>query len=119
MVAAALAPHLTRSLALSDRIAALEAKPLEATRVTVGAVSASALEARLATLYGLTAAEARVAAGVGRGRSPKEIAAAHGSSWHTVRAQLRTAFAKTETRTQSALARLVTLREAELAPAKR
>jgi DNA-binding CsgD family transcriptional regulator len=114
-LASALVPHLARSLALRDRIAALEAKSLEANRVAPSVVSARAMTARLVTLYGLTAAEARVAVGVGRGLSPKEIAVAHGCSWHTVRAQLRLVFAKTETRTQSALARLVTLREAELA----
>ena len=116
-LAAALAPHLTRSLALRDRIEALDAEPLEVTRLPAGAVPAKEIEARLAALYRLTAAEARVAVGIGRGLSPKEIAVAHGSSWHTVRAQLRLAFAKTETCTQSTLARLVTLCEAELVAA--
>ena len=114
-VARALAPHLERSLALRDRIEALEARPRDVARVPAGAVGNSKLEARLSRLYGLTPAEARVAVGVGRGRSPKEIAGAHGTSWHTVRAQLREVFAKTETSTQSALAHLVTLREAEVA----
>lgn len=117
-LASALAPHLARALELRDRLAALEAKPLEANRVAAAAVSPMAMELRLAALYALTAAEARVAVGIGRGLSPKEIAVAHGTSWHTVRAQLRLVFAKTDTRTQSALARLVTLREAELAAAK-
>jgi len=114
-VARALAPHLERSLALRDRLEALEARPLDVARVPRGAVVASKLEARLSRLYGLTPAEARVGVQVGRGRSPKEIASAHGTSWHTVRAQLRAVFAKTGTCTQSALAHLVTLREAEVA----
>lgn len=116
-VARALAPHLERSLALRDRLEALEARPLEVTRVPTNrdAAIASKLEARLSRLHRLTPTEARVAVQIGRGRSPKEIASAHGTSWHTVRAQLREVFAKTETCTQSALARLVTLREAEVA----
>lgn len=114
-VARALAPHLERSLALRDRLEALEARPLDVARVPEDAAVASKLATRLWRLYALTPAEARVAVQIGRGRSPKEIAGAHGTSWHTVRAQLRGVFAKTETCTQSALARLVTLREAEVA----
>jgi len=73
------------------------------------------IEERLRTVHGLTAAEARVAVRIGRGASPKEVAAELGSSWYTVRSQLRQIFSKTERRSQSALTRLVTLLETELA----
>lgn len=73
------------------------------------------IEERLRTTYRLTAAEVRVAMRIGRGASPKEVATELGSSWYTVRSQLRQIFAKTERRSQSALTRLVTLLETELA----
>lgn len=114
-VARALAPHLERSLALRDRIEALEARPLDVARIAGDAAVTSKLEARLSSLYRLTPTEARVAVQIGRGRSPQEIASSRGTSWHTVRTQLREVFAKTQTRTQSALAHLVTLREVEVA----
>jgi DNA-binding CsgD family transcriptional regulator len=57
--------------------------------------------------YGLTAAEARVARLIGRGRSPRQIAAELGVSWYTVRAQLRQVFSKTGARRQSALVDLL------------
>ena len=73
------------------------------------------VEERLRTDHSLTVTEARVALRIGNGLSPKEIAAELGTSWYTVRSQLRQIFAKTGRRTQSALARLVTLLEAEIA----
>ena len=83
--------------------------------VTRGDDSTAHVRERLAVRYALTSAEIRVALGIGRGLAPKEIALEVGSSWYTVRAQLRHVFAKTERRTQSSLARLVTLLEAEVA----
>jgi DNA-binding CsgD family transcriptional regulator len=115
-VAALVAPHLRRALALHDRLEDCEAEaPAPLLRVTHGPSLIAEVEARLGTLYGLTPAEARVAVRVGGGMSPKEIAREHGSSWHTVRAQLRQIFTKTDKRSQSALARLVTLLEASIA----
>lgn len=61
----------------------------------------------LVSRYGLTAAERVVVMRVARGESPREIADALGSSWHTIRTHLRSAFAKTGVNRQSALARLV------------
>ncbi|MBX3231785.1 MAG: helix-turn-helix transcriptional regulator [Labilithrix sp.] len=63
----------------------------------------------LSQVYGLTAAEARVALLVGGGLAPKEAADRLGTAWNTVRAQLRHVFAKTGTSGQPALARLLVL----------
>lgn len=60
-------------------------------------------------VFQLTAAEARVAILVGRGLAPKEAAAQLGTSWNTVRFQLRQVYGKTQTSGQSALARLLVL----------
>lgn len=63
----------------------------------------------LVRVYGLTAAEARVALLLGRGLAPKEVASELGTSWNTVRFQLRQIYAKTQTAGQPALVRLLTL----------
>jgi DNA-binding CsgD family transcriptional regulator/PAS domain-containing protein len=63
----------------------------------------------LTRLFGLTQAEARVALLVGRGLSPKQAAEQLGVTWNTVRAQLRSIFAKTQTPGQTALVRCLTL----------
>lgn len=63
----------------------------------------------LAQVYGLTAAEARVALLVGRGLAPKEAAEQLGTAWNTVRAQLRAVYAKTRTTGQSGLVRLLVM----------
>lgn len=110
-LAAMVLPHFTRALALRDRLAVIPLTP----NGPAGGGLAAVMEARLRETYALTAAEARVALRIGRGASPKEVAAELGSSWYTVRSQLRQVFAKTERRSQSALARLVTLLEAEVA----
>lgn len=89
-------PHLGRAVTIGKRLmraAGDDQRPL--------------LEERLRARYHLTEAEARVAAHVGRGLSPKESAAALGTSWNTVRHQLRRVFAKTHTGRQAELARLV------------
>ncbi len=57
--------------------------------------------------YALTSAELRVAMRVGRGASPKRVAEELEVSWYTVRAQLRTVFAKTGVRRQAELVDLV------------
>lgn len=63
----------------------------------------------LVQIYGLTAAEARVALLVGAGLAPKEAADQLGTAWNTVRAQLRAIYAKTYTSGQSALVRLLVM----------
>lgn len=62
---------------------------------------------RIAELYGLTDAEARVAGAVANGDSLEKLAASTGVSIHTVRSQLKAVFRKTGTRRQAALARLL------------
>ena len=71
------------------------------------APSARAVEPLLEPL-GLTAAEARVAALVGRGASPREAAATLAVGESTVRTQLKAIYAKLDVRRQSELAVLVT-----------
>ncbi len=61
----------------------------------------------LQALYGLTAAEARLALGLAQGRGLDEMAAALGLSRHTVRTQLKQVFAKSGTRRQPELVRLL------------
>ncbi|NOU29571.1 MAG: helix-turn-helix transcriptional regulator [Polyangiaceae bacterium] len=94
-----LVPHLARALEIGERTRSF---PLDAS-----AAPSALLETRLELVYGLTPAEARVAAQVGRGKAPKEAAAAFGTSWNTVRSQLRRVYAKTTTSGQPELARLV------------
>jgi DNA-binding CsgD family transcriptional regulator len=59
--------------------------------------------ATLGTLYGLTPAEARVAALLARGRTVSEICALLGVSPNTVRTHLKRVLQKTQTRTQAQL----------------
>lgn len=61
----------------------------------------------LRDLFGLTAAEARLAAIVGRGASPREAAATLTISEETARSVLKRVYEKTETRRQSQLATLL------------
>lgn len=72
------------------------------------------LLALLGRLYGLTPAEARVALEVARGGGLTEVAAALDVSINTVRTQLAHVFAKTETRRQADLARLLSSTVAHL-----
>jgi len=107
MLLGRLVPHFRRALDLAGR--------LEGATTTTGVtVSAPRVAELLAQRYKLTAAETRVALLVGRGLSPRAAAAELGVAWNTVRAHLREIYAKTETGSQSALARLVTLTEASL-----
>ncbi|MCK8516688.1 helix-turn-helix transcriptional regulator [Methylonatrum kenyense] len=62
---------------------------------------------RVASLYGLTDAEVRVAGVIAAGEPLEKLAAESGVSIHTVRAQLKAVFRKTGTSRQSALARLL------------
>ena len=90
-----LVPHLARAIYIGER---LLFSPVESGVPT--------LEERLQVGYALTRAEARVAAHVGRGFVPKQAAVAIGTSWNTVRFQLRQVYAKTRTSGQAELARL-------------
>lgn len=61
----------------------------------------------LRTLYGLTAAEARIAAAIVEGETPETIAGRHAIREGTVRQHLKSILSKTETHRQSELVRLV------------
>lgn len=65
------------------------------------------VEGVLIALYGLTPAEARVACDVGSGRNPNEVADVLGLTPATVRTHLHRVFAKTDTRRQAELVRLL------------
>jgi DNA-binding CsgD family transcriptional regulator len=57
----------------------------------------------LSNLFGLTAAEARIASGLVGGKELREVADEHGIGFETARSQLKAVFAKTETHRQSDL----------------
>jgi DNA-binding CsgD family transcriptional regulator len=61
----------------------------------------------LRALYGLTSAEVEVANGLVRGATIEEIADARGTSVATARTQLKMLLAKTDTRRQAELVRLL------------
>lgn len=65
------------------------------------------LESRLTALFGLTPAEARVACEVGKGLNPKDVAQQLQILQSTVRTHLHHVFAKTATRRQAELMRLI------------
>jgi DNA-binding CsgD family transcriptional regulator len=102
-------PHFRRALMLHER--------LTGTSAAFDASLDGRIEQLLQERYRLTPAEIRVAMRVGRGLSPKDAARELDVSWYTIRAQLQQVYAKTETGSQRALARLVTLTEASLAAA--
>jgi DNA-binding CsgD family transcriptional regulator/PAS domain-containing protein len=79
------------------------------------ACEASAPEVQLRQLFGLTAAETRVAHALFEGATPREAAEALGVSFHTVRSQLARIYEKTQTHRQSELMRLM-LRTAAIGP---
>lgn len=62
---------------------------------------------RIARLHGLTPAEARVAEALAGGRSLREYADSAGLSIHTARSTLKHVFAKTDTRSQADLVRML------------
>jgi DNA-binding CsgD family transcriptional regulator/PAS domain-containing protein len=70
---------------------------------------------RLGALYGLTPAEARLAAHLAGGETPDEAADALGIARETARSQLKAVFAKTDTRRQGELLRKLAL-DAALLP---
>jgi DNA-binding CsgD family transcriptional regulator len=61
----------------------------------------------ISALFDLTPAEARVARGIAQGNSPAELARQLGLSPETIRTQLKRVFAKTSTKRQSDLSRLI------------
>ena len=61
----------------------------------------------ISALFDLTPAEARVARGIAQGLSPAEMASQLGLSPETIRTQLKRVFAKTSTKRQSDLSRLI------------
>jgi DNA-binding CsgD family transcriptional regulator len=65
------------------------------------------LGTRLTALFGLTPAEARVACEVGKGENPNDVADRLGVMPSTVRTHLHHVFAKTATRRQAELMRLI------------
>lgn len=69
--------------------------------------AAPAIGEILATLYGFTRAEARVAEGLLLDRTPEEIAALAGTKISTLRTQLKSMLAKTDCRRQTELVRLL------------
>jgi DNA-binding CsgD family transcriptional regulator len=64
-------------------------------------------QAQLVALFGLTQAEAALAAGLLAGLELRDIAEQSGRSINTVRSQLATLMAKTETGRQAELVRLL------------
>jgi DNA-binding CsgD family transcriptional regulator len=75
--------------------------------ITDPAQRIEAARERLGELYGLTAAEERVAAELMQGASVEEIAAELHLSPHTVRTQLKRIYGKTSTNRQGELIRLL------------
>lgn len=65
------------------------------------------ISARLGALFGLTPAEQRVATSLLEGRSPTEIADAHGVSLPTVRTQVQAVFSRIGVRRQAELVRIL------------
>jgi DNA-binding CsgD family transcriptional regulator len=63
--------------------------------------------AQLATLLGLTDAEARLALALAQGQSLKQFAAVQGCTWHTARTHAKNLMRKTGVHRQAELARLV------------
>jgi DNA-binding CsgD family transcriptional regulator len=61
----------------------------------------------LASTFGLSRAEARLAARIGRAEELKDIADSEGITFETARARLKAVFAKTGTHRQAELAVLV------------
>lgn len=106
-LAGAIVPHVARAFELKERLQE-QAQPVSS------GDHAARLERELQALHGLTPAEARVARRIAEGLSPKDVARAHGTSWDTVRAQLRQVFAKMEVHTQASLTRKVVLLEHRL-----
>lgn len=82
--------------------------------VTDPAASDPLSHERLHSLYGLTPAESRLASLLADGKELRQAAEALEVSLHTVRTQLRSLFAKTDTRRQAELVRLLLLSPARM-----
>jgi DNA-binding CsgD family transcriptional regulator len=113
---AALEASIALSRASGGRPLALVIRPLAADATTRGCVAvficdpeqeADAETETLVRLYRLTTAEARVARALVRGRTLEEAARQFRVSVHTARIHLKHALAKTESRRQSDLVRLL------------
>jgi len=95
-----------------DGVRPLECRVFSVRRDTVAIVVADpdddGIDAgALRELHGLTPAEIAVVRGLLRGGDPRGIAATIGVSTHTVRSHLRSIFAKTGTRAQADLVRVL------------
>lgn len=101
----AMSPAVAHVMPLARRDISARMSPRAAAAIFIaaaGAASVPALEA-IAALFGLTAAEKRVAGHVAAGLTRREIAAASGVSDGTVKSQLATIFDKTATGDQREL----------------
>jgi len=108
-------PAPPRRLPLSLTVAPLASERFSFVRNRLSAIvcvtdlesGASMPEQTLRNLFGLTAAEARVAIAFFEGCTSKEAAESLGLSFHTVRVQLARIFEKTQTNRQADLVRLM------------
>lgn len=108
-LARAMAPAVAHVMPLARRDISARMSQRAAAAIFIAAAGAApvpALEA-IAALFGLTAAEKRVAGHVAAGLTRREIAAASGVSDGTVKSQLATIFDKTATGDQRELALLM------------
>lgn len=102
------APAVAYVLPLAGGTARTVLRPACAAIFVSTTTSASPLpEAVLTTLFGLTPAEARVLLKIGNGHSAAEVASALDIGENTVKTHLKRIFAKTRTRRQADLVRLV------------
>ncbi|HEY3800575.1 MAG TPA: helix-turn-helix transcriptional regulator [Caulobacteraceae bacterium] len=104
----------SRTLPLSLTVAPLRSRRISAVRAPSVLVCVTDLEAgvslpeqRLRDLFGLTAAETRLALAMFEGLAPREAAERFGVSPHTVHAQLGRIFEKTGAKRQADLVRLM------------
>jgi DNA-binding CsgD family transcriptional regulator len=88
--------------------------PLHAVFITDPDAEIETPVATLTRLYGLTATESEVAGELLAGRTPEELAAQLGISIHTARTHVKHILAKTGTRRQSELLRLLLLGPAQI-----
>jgi pimeloyl-ACP methyl ester carboxylesterase/DNA-binding CsgD family transcriptional regulator len=89
-----------------QRVAAADGRPLAAV-LGAAVVWPAGFAAAVQETFGLTATETGILQGLTQGRTVEDIAAARGRSAATVRTQLRTILAKTETHSQAELLRVV------------
>ena len=91
----------------AERLAVFQGEPSIIVCVTDPEAGVSLPEQRVRDLFGLTAAEARVALAMVEGDGPREAAEKLGVSFYTVRAHLVRIYDKTSTRRQSELVALI------------